>query len=145
MGLMLCIEFPKRRLELIFKMRSLRVLEDNIGVKTEGFILRDDFYRFSLFLSLPSSLLCIGEYLSQHIVLLNGLFSINIYLGYSLFEIGDQKALFLILSYYISYIVIFKESLACGHWSLGDSFYWSNLLQGIVKLINELLSEISIH
>lgn len=136
MSLMLCIEFPKRRLELIFKMRGLRILEDDIGIEAKRLILRDDLYRLNFLLSLPSSLSCIGKYLSEHIIFLNGFFSVIIYLRGGLFEIGDQEALFLILLYHISYIINFKECLTCGHGSLGDSFYRSDLLQGIVKLID---------
>lgn len=132
---MLCIKLPKGRLELIFKMRRLRILEDNIGIETKRLILGNYLYCLDFFLPLSSSLLCIGKYLFEHIVFLNDLFSI-IYLWRRLFKISDQKVLFLILSYHIFYIIIFKESLACGYGSLSDHLYRPNLLQGIVKLID---------
>jgi hypothetical protein len=62
MSLVLCVKFPKRRLELIFKVRSLGILEYDVGVKAEGFVFRNNLHGFEFFLFMPWPLLGVGKY-----------------------------------------------------------------------------------
>ena len=70
MSLVLCVELPEGRLQLVFEVRGLRVLDLDAGVEAEGLVFRDDLHCFQLSLLLPRALPGVGEDLLEHVVLL---------------------------------------------------------------------------
>lgn len=97
MRLMFCIEFPKRRLQLVFEMRSLWVFDLDSGIEAKWFIFRYDLHCFKFFLFVSWTLLGVGKDLLQHIVLFDNRKCLFIIYRSELLEVADQEILLIVL------------------------------------------------
>jgi hypothetical protein len=125
MNFMICIKFPKRWLQLIFEMWSLRIFDNDARIKTERFILMNDIHHVFFFFFIFSFFLWICKNFLKKIVWFDGTFR----------RLKFCLRNYSLSSYYEILLILLNKRLSTS-WSKSATQEDMALLEGLDKGLN---------